>query len=102
MRGKEVYFDQNTTEFTFLAGMEMKTRNLNWTIRTDDWGYFYRAFCNYMSGSNNYWKDYDAFLGIILTSSFSGVLWIFGLYLEYIRLFKKGSLNSAKVLYINK
>lgn len=85
MRGKEVYFDQNTTEVSFVIGMKIKLLNPSWTIRTDDWGFFFRAFGNYLTGSNSYWRSYDSFLVIMITAGITGVLWLFGSYTEFKR-----------------
>lgn len=86
MRGKEVYFAQNATEVTFSTGMQIKLMNPDWDIKTDDWGYFYRAYSNYMSGTNKYWRNYDAFLGIVITTGICGMLWLFGNYHDFKRL----------------
>lgn len=97
MRGKEVYFDENTTEVTFYVGMQIKLLNPTWTIRTDDWGFIYRAFGNYLSGSNNYWRSYDVFIGLLLTAGITGTLYLFGSYIEFKRFTDKNMKLTPKV-----
>ena len=75
-RGKEVYFDESPTEVTFAIGKTIKSMYASFTIRTDDWGYFYRAFESTRDNENSYWKDYDVFLAIACTAGVTGILWI--------------------------
>ena len=76
-RGKEVYFaeDPTGTEYSFQVGVGLKLSIYQtWTIKTDDWGYFYRAFFSTWNNSNSSWKSYDAFLAIVLTAGVTGIL----------------------------
>ena len=96
-KGKEVYFDEELStgvSYSFAAGMVMKLANPEWTIRTDDWGYFYRAFEETLKDSNSYWKDYDVFLAIAVTAGVTGIMWFINSIVE-IRKFAKSRWNLA-------
>ena len=62
-KGKEVYFTEDPTgiEYCFEKVKEVIKTHSTWTINTDDYGYFYRAFeestLNY-DDQINYWKKY--------------------------------------------
>lgn len=88
MRGREVYFDQNSTEVTFFNGMNIKLNNPSWTMKTDDLGYFYRAFNSYLTGNNySFWKSYDAFFGIMIAGIMSSIIWLIGGIMEIYKFF---------------
>jgi hypothetical protein len=75
-RGKETYFVQDPTEVTFQRGLVLKFMNPTWEMKTDDWGYFYRAFDYTLSNPDGYWKDYDVFLALAITAAITGIMWI--------------------------
>lgn len=75
-KGKELYFDEDPTksDFTFQDAFEIKLANPTWVIKTDDIGYFYRAFVE--KEVNPYWENYDVLLFIGIVSGITGTLWI--------------------------
>ena len=83
-RGKEVYFDEvPNIEFTLQMGILMKAMHSTYTMRTDDWGYFQRAFFDVLDNPDTtMWKDYDVFLGIACTAGVTGILWVIASGLE--------------------
>ena len=97
-KGKEVYFDEDPNtgaSYTFAVGMGIKLfSNTEWTVRTEDWGYFYRAFEETMKDSNSYWKDYDVWLAIVITAGVTGIMWIINSIIE-IRKFAKAGWDLA-------
>ncbi len=96
-KGKEVYFVEDPTERTFEAGMVDKFTNPSWTIKTDDWGYIYRAFEKTLSNSNSYWKDYDIFLAVALTAGVTSILWVIGCSIE-INKYVKANWNATSAV----
>eukprot|EP01022_Parablepharisma_sp_SALTPOND_P008164 TRINITY_DN135304_c1_g1_i1.p2 TRINITY_DN135304_c1_g1~~TRINITY_DN135304_c1_g1_i1.p2 ORF type:complete len:245 (-),score=7.32 TRINITY_DN135304_c1_g1_i1:81-815(-) len=73
-QGREVYFENNPQRaYTFLQGKELKLANPSWVIRTDDWGYIYRA---YQRENDPYWSQYDVFLYIVVTAAVTTFLWV--------------------------
>eukprot|EP00826_Nyctotherus_ovalis_P062341 TRINITY_DN8_c0_g1_i3.p1 TRINITY_DN8_c0_g1~~TRINITY_DN8_c0_g1_i3.p1 ORF type:complete len:270 (+),score=59.93 TRINITY_DN8_c0_g1_i3:2-811(+) len=75
-KGKEVYFkeDPDGKEYTINEAIIVKQTNPSWSIRTEDWGHFYRAFVK--DNSNSFWEKYDCLLSITITAGVVGVLWI--------------------------
>jgi len=50
---------------------------MNWTMRTDDEGYFQRAFLDVLKNEkNSFWKDYDVFVAICCTTGVTGIIWV--------------------------
>ena len=76
-KGKEAYFaeDPDQTEYTLFTAVPAKAFNPAWTLKTDDWGYFYRAFQRGTLNSDSTWKDYDALLAIAITAGITGFIW---------------------------
>lgn len=68
MKGKEIYFKEDPTgkEYSIREAEIVKQQNPTWTIETDDWGYFYRAFAKHEDKS--FWEDYDCALQITITT----------------------------------
>lgn len=54
--------------------MELLKTNPGWTIRTDDWGFFYRARVE--RSSNSFWEDYDVLIQIGITGFLTGTMWV--------------------------
>ena len=79
-KGKEIYFEDDTTETEYRFGdpniLIMKEFNPYWTIATDDWGYFYRFFERATIESSTLWKEYNVFEIIVITVGITGLLWI--------------------------
>jgi len=73
-KGKEIYFKEDPAgkEYTIKEAWALKLLNPEWTIRTDDWGYFYRAFTT--KDVNPFWEDYDSLLQMTITIGVSGLL----------------------------
>lgn len=55
------------------------------TINTEDWGYFQRAYEEVKSGENMRWEEYNVALYIMLVSAISGGLLIIGTVLSLIK-----------------
>ncbi len=86
-RGKEAYFLEDEADRSFADAMTKKRANPQWTMRTDDWGYFYTAF---RAGQGSYWKDYDVFLCVALTAGLAGSLWVASSILDLWKLAQRG------------
>ena len=69
-RGKEIYFseDPNGLEYTLEQAKTIKEQNFSWNIKTDDWGYFYRAY-------TEDWNKYNLFLPIAICGAIMGLSW---------------------------
>ena len=75
-RGKEVYFDEDSNEVSFETGMAIKQIHPNWTMQTEDWGYFPRAFNDVLNlNDKSMWKKYDVYIAIACTSGITGLIW---------------------------
>ncbi len=72
-RGREVYFEDDPTEYNFTQAKELKLASPTGAdMYTEDWGYFYRA---YERGNHSYWSQYDVFLLIIVTMAVTSFMW---------------------------
>lgn len=75
-KGKEAYFVEDETERTFVMALNYKIENSNWTIMTDDWGYFQRTYQKAIEGStDNSLENYDVFIVIIIIGVVSFLMW---------------------------
>ena len=77
-KGKEVYFaeDSDQMEYTFLDALSIKLLNPTWTMKTDDWGYFYRAYERAALNSDSFWSQYDIFVATCFVTAITGVAWL--------------------------
>lgn len=100
-RGKEVYFAQDPTEYEFRAALAMKKINPQYSIKTDDWGYFQRAFQRVQDTNDSYWSNYDAFLAILVTAGVVGIYWIVTCIVYIVKLVNHSTTIGKKVLQIH-
>ena len=63
---------EDATELTLLAAIDKKANNPSWTLKTDDWGYFQRA---YERKSDAFWSKYNVFEAMLVTGIITGVYW---------------------------
>ncbi len=86
-KGKEVYFDQDPQhlEYRFEDAMQIKDQHQNWTMRTDDWGYFQRAYYRVRDEGSDYWYSYNVFIAIIVTTAVTGFLWLIASIIEIVK-----------------
>ena len=72
-----LYFEEDSTEadYTFdYAINHIYTVNPQWTAKTDDYGYFRRAFDYHYE--DEFWEPYDVFLIIAIIMPITVLLWL--------------------------
>lgn len=78
-KGREAYFVEDPSPLQFVDILAAKKQHPDWQLKTEDWGFFYTAFkCE----STNYWKSYDVFIVLILTSIFTSLTWALTSWIE--------------------
>ena len=77
-RGKEVYFEDSNQEYSLSEGILNIESHNGKQIKTDDWGYIYRAYESPTRDPAIHWEDYSILKYIIATSIISGVFWLGG------------------------
>lgn len=97
-RDKEVYFDEDPTEVTFVTGMAKKLLNPGLHIRTDDWGYFYRSFDTWIDDKSGFWNDYEVMIPITCTAGVTGIMWLILSIIELVK-FCSSKWNIATCVY---
>ena len=71
-RGNEIYFDESPNVYDFENAKIAKLANPSWHMRTDDWGYIYRAY----QSTDPYWSKYNVFLYIVVTAAVTTFMWV--------------------------
>lgn len=74
-RGKEAYFDSDKTERTVQDAIQVKATHPKMKIRTDDWGYFRRAYEEINEDTNDRWEEYNVFMEITIIAAACGGIW---------------------------
>ncbi len=75
-RGKEFYFVEDTGERTFREGMVYKLQHPALSPRTDDLGYIERAYHRVQDGTDDFWRDYNVYLAMMVVPAVVGVYWL--------------------------
>lgn len=85
MKGKLLYFEEDSgTEYNFETAIDAIANNPSWKMKTDDQGYFQRAF----SYNDEYWSEYNVFISILLIGSIAALTLIIAAIIDITKLIK--------------
>ena len=104
-----MYFDGGTaTAYDLPTALYLKkTSGATAAMKTENWGYFEVAYKATQNDATSYWplvtnkgttwKDYDCFLGIVITAGVTGVSWIVLCIIQIYNVVKTGETYGIKV-----